>query len=165
MNKAFAFSIDDQKFIVTSLEDILPGMTGKIIDSDATFTVDHIDGFRIWAKWSNSNQSAWFTYQDIEEIFDFQNDQPNKSNIANTDLTYFENFKLAKEKAKASKIESQLKNFLVGLENRVTINDFGSVVLTEASGYDADFVNYLNETRGWNFRSVQGHNGWEHSMS
>lgn len=165
MNKVFTFSIDDQKFIVTSLEDILPGMTGKIIGSDATFTVDNIDEFRIWAKWSDSNQSAWFAYQDIEEIHGMQGKQSDKSNPANTDLTYFENFKLAKEKAKESKIESQLKNFLVGLENRVTINDFGSVILTEASGYDADFVNYLNETRGWNFQPVQGCNGWEHSMS
>lgn len=160
MSKVFAFSIDDQKFIVTSLEDILPGMTGKIIGADSTFTVIRIAGNRIWATWSDSSQSSWFAYQDIEEIFGFQNKQPDKSNPADTDLTYFENFKLAKEKAKASKIESQLKNFLVGLENRVTINDFGSVILTEASGYDADFVNYLNETRGWNFRSVQGHSGW-----
>lgn len=165
MNKAFEFTTDDQKIIVNSIVDILPGMTGKIIDSDATFTVDHIDGPRIWAKWSDSNQSAWFTYQDIKEIFGFQNDQPTKSNIANTDLTYFENFKLAKEKAKESKIESQLKKFLVGLENRVTINDFGSVVLTEASGFDAEFVNYLNENRGWNFQPVRGSNRWEHSMS
>lgn len=165
MNKAFTFSIDDQKFIVTSLDDILPGMTGKIIGTYATFTVDHIDGSQIWATWSDSNQSAWFGYEDIEEIFGMQDKQSDKSNPANQDLTYFENFILAKEKAKASKIESQLKNFLVGLENRVTINDFGSIVLTEASGYDADFVNYLNENRGWNFQLVQGSNVWEHSMS
>lgn len=165
MNKIFTFYIDDQKFIVTSLADILPGMTGKIIGTDSTFTVIRIDGNRIWATWSDSSHPTWFTYQDIEEIFGMQGKQSDKSNPANNDLTYFENFKLAKEKAKASKIESQLKDFLVGIENRVTINDFGSIVLTEASGYDADFVNYLNENRGWNFQLVQGSNVWEHSMS
>lgn len=84
---------------------------------------------------------------------------------ANTDLTYFENFKLAKEKAKKEKFEQQLADFYNALETRIANRDFSDLVLPEAAGYDAEFATYLNETRGWNFQFDPSLNTWKHLMT